>query len=280
MIDPAWQASQRLYEAVATLDPMAIAPLISPLAADFIQTIPAVLLHGRALDVGTGLGFTAQRLALHNLSVIGLDSSLAMLQAAIQFNPEANGLDFVCADMMQPPFAPASFDLIVASFGLNMTTPRQSLRSLRRLLKPGGALYIQEWAVEDPISVTFDAIFSTHTDADPGVDKWLEHLGDLSAAWSGQMQDVDDYREQLAVAGLVVLSASESVPATISLESAETFIAYKLAWPTYRYRWTALSAAAQNELRAALKSALVAYSESTGQLIWQPSLFRAAAVAQ
>jgi SAM-dependent methyltransferase len=279
MVDPGQQASQRLYSAVASIDPLAIAPLIMPLVQDFIQAIPRPFLHGRALDVGTGLGFAAYQLATNDLSVLGLDLSPAMLRAATRRNDASHPMFFVGADIKQPPFAPASFDLIVASFGLNLTAPRQSLLLLRRLLKPGGGLFIQEWAAEDPLTVAFDDTFAAYTDSDATSSHFLADFDDLPDKWSTQMQDVDDYREQLELAGFNATTVSETVPVSVPLESAELFIAYKLAWPTYRYPWEALDAVAQKALQGELATVLQQYTQPNGQLLWQPSLFRAAATA-
>ena len=273
MIDRALQAGQRLYKAVASIDPMAILPMITPLAQDLIRTIPTALFHGRALDVGTGLGIVAKQLAQHPLSVVGLDLSEAMLRVAARLNDPRNPVHYVCADLLQPPLASASFDLIVASFGLNLTAPHQSLRQLRRLLKPGGGLIIQEWATEDALSSDFDRTFMTHMNQNASVDQQLTGFIDLPDTWSEQMQDLDDYRDQLEAAGFETNVVNEGTPKAVAIES-DAFIAYRLAWPTYRYQWNGLDKASQEALYQDLTTTIMRHATAAGELLWRPPLFR------
>ncbi|HAD09345.1 MAG TPA: bifunctional demethylmenaquinone methyltransferase/2-methoxy-6-polyprenyl-1,4-benzoquinol methylase, partial [Porticoccaceae bacterium] len=56
-------------------------------------------------------------------------------------------LDFVQADAQYLPFADNSFDCITIAFGLrNVTDKDQALRSMFRVLKPGGRLLVLEFS--------------------------------------------------------------------------------------------------------------------------------------
>jgi malonyl-CoA O-methyltransferase len=89
--------------------------------------------------VGAGTGFLARALAprLAWTSYVALDLSLDMLRTHRQAAPPAQ---LVAGDGEAPPFAPASFDLLVSASTLQwFSHPEASLPSLFRLLKPGGA---------------------------------------------------------------------------------------------------------------------------------------------
>ena len=281
MTDPAMFSSQRLYRAVAEGTPAAIASLIEPLAQDMVARIPDRLLAGRALDVGSGLGFAATALTRRRDAgligpVLALDSSAAMLAASR--DRASAGIGLLCADLMRAPFRPATFGLITASFALNLSVPGPALSRLRRLLVPGGALFIQEWAAEDALSRAFDDRFATFA---PLADVLAAEplTADLPHVWADQMQDADDYHDALQAAGFVEIHSSESAPVTVRLPSPAPFIAYKLSWPTYFRPWSALRDADQQQLYAQLSAMLSHHAERDGSLVWQPSLFRADACA-
>ncbi len=90
----------------------------------------------RALDVG-GRGIVAPMLRARGMQVISCDLSPAM--AAL--NGGTNGGLSVAADEEWLPFAPASFDLVVASLSLHWINDLPgALLQLRRSLRPEGLL--------------------------------------------------------------------------------------------------------------------------------------------
>ncbi|HTW77143.1 MAG TPA: class I SAM-dependent methyltransferase [Thermoplasmata archaeon] len=92
----------------------------------------------RALDVGIGGGGLALQMAHRGWSVYGIDFTRPGPSSA--FRAE---VQFVQARAGQPPFANASFDLIVASHVLeHLYDPLEALRSFRSILRPGGRLVI------------------------------------------------------------------------------------------------------------------------------------------
>src|SRR5262245_41868721 len=69
----------------------------------------------RVLDVACGPGFLTAAAAERGASAVGIDFSGAQVAAARRSHP---GLRFEVADAQQLPFADASFDVVVSSFGL------------------------------------------------------------------------------------------------------------------------------------------------------------------
>lgn len=99
----------------------------------------------RVLEAGSGAGRFTEILLKHGASVDSFDYS-----NAVEANAANNGghprLTLVQADIRKIPFPPASYDLVVCLGVLQHTPdPEESLRSLWRMVKPGGALVIDHY---------------------------------------------------------------------------------------------------------------------------------------
>jgi ubiquinone/menaquinone biosynthesis C-methylase UbiE len=111
------------------------------LARQRVQFMAMLPPHARVLDVGCGPGHDAAQLRAHGLQAFGLDRSRGMLHEARQ----RTDVPLLLGDMRCMPFANATFDglWVSASF---LHIPRRDnrgvLHELRRVLRPGGALYM------------------------------------------------------------------------------------------------------------------------------------------
>ena len=107
--------------------------------------------RGRALDIGTGPGQIALKLALR-LSlwkVTGVDRSQKMIDEAIAklvATPQATGrLEFHVADGNRLDFPNATFDLVICNSVLHhFAEPRNLLTELARVTKPRGAILLRD----------------------------------------------------------------------------------------------------------------------------------------
>lgn len=141
----------------------------------------------QVLDIAGGTGDLAKAFSKRVGStgkVVLADINASMLNVGrdrlIDAGLAAN-LEFVQANAECLPFADNSFDLVTIAFGLrNVTDKDAALRSMYRVLKPGGRLLVLEFSkpVLEPLSRAYDAYsFSV-----------LPALGQLVT------QDADSYR--------------------------------------------------------------------------------------
>ncbi|MCB0967097.1 MAG: class I SAM-dependent methyltransferase [Ilumatobacter sp.] len=139
----------------------AVAETYDAVGVDFFQPIAHGLLDAvrpmpgeRGLDVGCGRG--AVLLALGGRvgptgTAIGIDISPRMVESAARA-AAATGVrpGLVLGDAMDPPFAPATFDLVVSSLVLFfLPDPAQALRAWRDLLVPGGRVCVSTFGPYD-----------------------------------------------------------------------------------------------------------------------------------
>ena len=117
------------------------------------------------LDIAGGTGDLAKvfsREVGRNGKVVLSDINAAMLEVGRErlINAGCNNVDFVLANAETlAPFDDNSFDLLTKSFGLrNVTDKDAALKSMYRVLKPGGRLLILEFSkpVFEPLSKAYD----------------------------------------------------------------------------------------------------------------------------
>ncbi len=94
----------------------------------------------QVLELGCGPGVATTRELAQRFSVTGVDISSEQIKLARQNVPTAS---FICADMCQVNFAPASFDAVAAFYSI-IHVPREEhaalLQAIATWLRPGGLL--------------------------------------------------------------------------------------------------------------------------------------------
>jgi ubiquinone/menaquinone biosynthesis C-methylase UbiE len=105
--------------------------------------IMAVLpdLHGDLLEIGCGTGYLQRALAEYPASsqVFGLDRSRQMLALTRRRAPLAQ---LAQADTRALPYRSATFDCVASTFPSDYIAQPETLREIRRVLRPGGRLVV------------------------------------------------------------------------------------------------------------------------------------------
>ena len=140
----------------------------------------------RVLDVAAGNANATLAFARRWCRVTSSDYVDALLSRG-RARAEAEGQDvtFRIADAEQLPFADASFDAVVSTFGV-MFTPNQgkAASELLRVCRPGGMIGMANWTPEGFIGQVFKCL-SKHIAPPAGVSSpalwgtkpWIEHVG-------------------------------------------------------------------------------------------------------
>lgn len=165
------------------------------------------------LDAACGTGLVATALAPragHTGRVLGIDLSPAMLEIARQ-KAHGYGFDqceFVLGDMAHVDAPDSSFDLITCSFGL-WGDPDAIFAEFSRLLKPGGALLVQNWEMERTgIPRTYSETLHTFSTTSP--DARVRAVRESFSAQRALWNDINvpaDYERRLRRVGFSSCSA-------------------------------------------------------------------------
>ncbi len=121
------------------------------------RLVSAVRRHApeAVLDLATGSGdvaFALSRSLDVGTTIVGMDFCQPMLDQADRKKaalpaPRQSTLTFRLGDGLALPLADASFDAVTISFGLrNMADRARSLAEMRRVLRPGGHLFVLEFS--------------------------------------------------------------------------------------------------------------------------------------
>ncbi|MEW6559519.1 MAG: class I SAM-dependent methyltransferase [Pseudomonadota bacterium] len=114
----------------------------------------------RVLDVAAGNGNASLAAAHRNARVVSTDYVPQLLEkGAARARAEALDIAFQTADAELLPFADASFDVALSSFGV-MFTPnhQQAARELIRVVRPGGRIGLANWTPDGFIGQLFRLI--------------------------------------------------------------------------------------------------------------------------
>ena len=112
---------------------------------DYLQGSRQISGNEHVLDLACGTGELERRLLnLHpDLNVIGVDISEKMLDVARLKLPN---LEFVKASASSLPFPDHNFDIVVTVSAFHyFEQPLDTLKEIRRILKPQGKLIIMDW---------------------------------------------------------------------------------------------------------------------------------------
>lgn len=121
----------------------------------------------RVLDVATGTGHTAFAFAPHVHEVIATDVTPEMLSEGEKLKSEvgAHNVEFRIADAHDLPFEDEAFDVVTCRRAAHhFVDIHQALREMRRVLRPGGRLVIDDRSVpeDDFVDATLNRLDVLH----------------------------------------------------------------------------------------------------------------------
>lgn len=108
----------------------------------FIEKVAASRPRRGALDVGTGDGMLAARLATSIPTVVGLDLHQEQVDNATALHPAVPGLRFVVGDILTVSLPDAPFDFVACSATLHHLGLANGLARLAELTAAGGTLVV------------------------------------------------------------------------------------------------------------------------------------------
>ncbi|AOI74519.1 class I SAM-dependent methyltransferase [Burkholderia ubonensis] len=170
---------------------------------------------GHALEIGCGEGRVSRELKALGYTVTASDAVPAMLDAARRADSAHR---YALADAASLPFEPASFDLVMAyNVLMDLDDMPRALREARRVLKPGGRLFISlvhpfrdrgRFAgphADAPFLVEGSYFGREHFDG-------VESRDGLSMHFTGWSLPLHAYMDAMEAAGLAIVSLREPLP--------------------------------------------------------------------
>ena len=188
------------------------------------------------LDVATGTGTTALRIAESGADVTGLDLTPELIEAA---KARSADVTWIVGDAEDLPFEDASFDGVTSSIGIQFAPRHQVVADeLVRVLRPGGRLVLGNWTMDGMIGQLFK-LTGSFVPPPPGVQP------------PGKWGDEEHVRELLAPHGLEPSFERRSV--VMPFESGEAWIAYfeEMYGPTMAAKAATSAQGRWEELRSA-----------------------------
>lgn len=108
------------------------------------------------LDVGCGEGMLARRLRRRIPQVVGIDPDATSIAAGRE---QSDDIDYICGDVFEYPFEPASFDAVVSYAVLHHMDAERGLSRMAELIRPGGTLVVVGCASsEKPRDLPMDTV--------------------------------------------------------------------------------------------------------------------------
>lgn len=154
-----WSAGGRYYDEVS----FAISDALAH-AAQRLAPRPG----SSVLDIATGTGWTARNAARMGAKVTAIDIADKLLAAAERLSAATEPpITFRRADAEDLPFADASFDGVISTFGV-MFAPDQERAAgeMARVCRPGGRLVLATWTSDGAVAKFFQ-IIAAHSDSPP-----------------------------------------------------------------------------------------------------------------
>lgn len=142
-----WNAGGRSYEGVS-------ATIADSIEHCVIRLAPKP--GERVLDVATGTGWAARRVAIRGAKVVGIDLGADLIEAAKGLAEAGLTIDFRVGDAEKLPFEDGSFDVVISTCGVMFVSrPEAAAAELARVCRKGGRLGLTTWPADGTIAGLF-----------------------------------------------------------------------------------------------------------------------------
>jgi ubiquinone/menaquinone biosynthesis C-methylase UbiE len=133
-------------EDAETYDSYLVPAIFEPWSRELIKRAQ-VWKGDKVLDVCTGTGIVACRIAATGAAVTGIDIAADLLERArARASDEGVGVKWIEGSAESLPFRQPAFDLVTCQQGLQFVGDRAlALREMRRVINPGGRAVIATW---------------------------------------------------------------------------------------------------------------------------------------
>jgi ubiquinone/menaquinone biosynthesis C-methylase UbiE len=122
---------------------------------------------GKVLDVGCGPGVMTQELLNRECTFWGVDPSSRMIEIARERFPENDGVHFDLGDALRLEQPTGFFDAVLCMGVIDsLKEPRQGIREMLRVLRPGGTLIVTVTNLQSPYAWWKNYVFY------PAVTRW------------------------------------------------------------------------------------------------------------
>lgn len=163
--------------------------------SDVAEALEGICADGRALDIATGGGHTALRIARMGWSVTAGDVSAKMLAGAAKLlGDEGMPLQTLLFPAEKIPFPDGTFGLVTTRVAPHhFSSPARFVSEASRVLRPGGHFLL---------------IDGTVPDGDPETEEWLHRVERWRDPSHGRFLSRGDWEALVRASGLTVLSSS------------------------------------------------------------------------
>jgi SAM-dependent methyltransferase len=189
-------------------------PDYPPAAYDFMTRFGRLQPGARIIDLGCGTGISTRQLAQRGWRVIGIEPNVEMLTAARAETAPGTCIDYLQAQAEAVPL-PADFaDAILAAQAFHWFDPAAALAEARRLLRPGGSLFLMwyERTDGDPFNDAYTAAVHRHGDQAAELESQRKQAGEVlltAPGWADACRERFPHQQAMDEAG--VLGRAQSI---------------------------------------------------------------------
>lgn len=262
-----------LYDEFATDYERTRVPRFRPLVKQLLQlydTRPG----SRVLDAGCGTGLAATMVAPrvgHTGRVLGVDASSAMLEIA-RHKAHGYGFDqcvFAVGDIAQLDFPAETFDVVLCSFAL-WGEPDLLFTEFLRVLKPGGALLVQNWEHgNNPLDDAYAEALRAFTPPSDARINAVQTFLDQQRTYMQNVRAPQDYERVLRAVGFTHVAA-RSFSHTTTFKTLDEFIDFQNLGVAHRSQVAAMLPPTRADFYTAAVQVLTPFVTARGiDQIWR-----------